>query len=233
MNSIYLVFCCISLLFGGVVYVALNDIFFTLGIIVISLIYFIFLAAPKIKKSNASTQRFHECYRFINNFIISLNVRGSLIQAFDSVSSLMSKEYLTIINSTKEQSEVDKLHYLERYFPFHIYTIFTTLIEVWLDEGGDILHQTKSLLGEAKNNENILVNSERIFKRKVIEFISLWAFSIAIVIVLRFSLSQFYKQISGQIFFKLSVAAFFLIILVSIEFLIRRGTEVHLKGWNK
>ena len=91
---------------------------------------------------------------------------------------------------------------------------------------------SKYLLQEARNNEEYITTSRGLARHKYLEISWLWGASVLIIVLLRFTLKDFYASIKIQPFFLISIAAIFLFIAISIFVLIKRGTETKLKGYH-
>lgn len=232
MNSVLIIFIILSILFGGITYLVTTNIYFALGVLLISVLYFVFLAYPKIKKSINKRTRFHECYHFVNTYIVSLSIKGSIKAAYEDTSNTMSESFSKINESIIDLNEEEKLNYLSSVYPFHIYSLFLNIINLWIEEGGDILKMSTELINETRNVEDYLLACERMSKKKYVEFVILWTISLGILIFLKFALKEFYKDLSGAIFFPISVSAIFIFILFSIELLLLVTTNYDLKGWS-
>ena len=63
--------------------------------------FFVFVAKKQIDKTQQKIQRYHECFQFINTFIISLNVKGSLSSAMQSAYEVSNDTTKEIIDSIK------------------------------------------------------------------------------------------------------------------------------------
>ena len=231
MNSkvIYIGFI-LSVLFAVSCYLGTDSLITSLPLFVITLVYFIFIVSKRFTKFDKRISRFHECYFFMSNFIVSLSVKNSLNAALTNVKDIMSDDYLEEMGTIEEMNEGEKLQYLKKYFPFHVYQIFVDVITLWLDQGGDILKMTSSLMEQTRQIEEYIIFSESVNKSRLIEFIVLWLLSIVIIVILRFSLDSFFGSITKQIVYQVGIMSFFLLILVSTEFMTRRMTNVVIKG---
>ena len=94
----------VSMVFAGVTFIATQNIFSTVGILVIFTAFFVLLVRRLINNSQQKIHRYHECYQFINSFIISLNVKGSLSAAMESGYDTSDSGTKEIIDSIKELS---------------------------------------------------------------------------------------------------------------------------------
>ena len=193
----------------------------------------LFILMPMLKKHEIKLTRFHECYHFINNFIISLSIKKSISGALETTVNSMPSEFIDQYNSLENMSDNEKLNYLSTYFIFNVYQLFLQILAVWQDEGGDIIAMSKYLTSEIRNNEEYLSKCETLTKRKYFEIGVLWMLCLAILIFLRFALKDFYTKIKGQLVFIISITLLALFILFSIYLLVRKATTVAIKGDNK
>lgn len=230
MNSKLTIFVLISLIVGVIAFVALENIFVAASVFVIYLIVSIFLILPKLKKYEFIKVRYHECYHFINNFIISLSIKKSISGALETTVGSMPSEFIDLYSGLENMSENEKLDYLSSYFEFYDYSLFLQIIYIWQEEGGDIIAMSKYLIGNIRSNEEYISQVDTIARRKYIEIGILWAISLSIVVILRFALSQFYDRVKGQLLFIVSISMVFAFVLLTIYLLVHKGTSLKLKG---
>ena len=216
-----------------VCYFATSNIFVGIGVLVLSVTFYFVLLYKKLNAHNSNTRKIHECYLFINNFLITLSIKGSLNAAFDATRTSISDDYNEYIASIEEMNPQEKLLYLNRYFPYHIFQIFIDIVFLWQEEGGDILSMSSHLLEEGRKSEEYLRNCHDLHLTRTIEFVVLWVFALAIIVVMRVSLNQFFKHIVGSVIFQVGLIVFFLFFLVSIDILVRKVTSKEMKGWDE
>ena len=233
MNSRLFIFVFISLFAGVATYIATDNLFIALGETLLYLIISIFMLVPRLKKYDQIKSRFHECYHFVNNFIISLSIKKSISGALETTVGSMPGEFIDMFNSVENISENEKLEYLTSYFSFHDYQLFLQIVLLWEDQGGDIIAMSKYLSNDLRSNEEYLTKVEGITKRKYFEIGVLWVITIAIVIFLRFALKDFYDKVKSQIIYLISIGAVILFALFTIYLLVMRGTSLELKGNQK
>ena len=221
----------VSMVFAGVTFIATQNIFSTIGILVIFTAFFVLLARRLINNSQQKIHRYHECYQFINSFIISLNVKGSLSAAMESAYDTSDSGTKEIIDSIKELNEEEKLSYLIKYFKFDLYRLFVDTVTLWNEQGGDIIKMSHHLIEQVRLKEEYLLACQSINKSKSVEFIVLWSIALMILAALRFALSQFFLRISQTVFYQVAVVVTMLFALVSIYILIKRMTNLNLEGW--
>ena len=207
----------------------LENIFIAIGVLAFALILSFLLIVPMIKKRTIIKQRFHECYHFVNNFIISLSIKKSIAGAIETTVGSMPSEFVDMFNSLENMSENEKLSYLSSYFEFYDYQLFLQVIFLWEEQGGDIFKMSKYLLDDIRQYEEYLTTCESLAKRKYVEVSVLWALTFAIIIFLRFSLKDFYERVKGQLLFMIAITAIILFSLVTIYLLIRSGTSMNIK----
>ena len=185
-KSHFLFFLLISIVVCVSVFIALENIFILLGILLLYMAVSLFILMPMLKKHEIKLTRFHECYHFINNFIISLSIKKSISGALETTVNSMPSEFIDQYNSLENMSDNEKLNYLSTYFIFNVYQLFLQILAVWQDEGGDIIAMSKYLTSEIRNNEEYLSKCETLTKRKYFEIGVLWMLCLAILIFLRF-----------------------------------------------
>ena len=231
--NVVLVGIIVSLVFAGVTFIASQNIFSTIAIFLIFSAFFVLIARRLINNSQQKIHRYHECYQFINSFIISLNVKGSLSSAMESAYNTSDGGTKEIIDSIKELSEEEKLSYLIKYFKFDLYRLFTDTVFLWNEQGGDIIKMSHHLVEQVRLKEEYVLACQSINKSKSVEFIVLWSIALMILVALRFALSQFFVRISQTIFYQIAIVVTMLFSLVSIYILLARITNLNLEGWKE
>ena len=221
----------VSFVFAGVTFIASQNIFSSLIILAVYTAFFVLIARRQINKNEQKIHRYHQCFQFINSYLISLNVKGSLNAAMESSYETADEGTKEIIDSIKELSEQEKLSYLTKYFKFDLYHLFVDTVSLWSEQGGDILKMSHHLVDQVRLKEEYLLTCESLNKSKTVEFIVLWAIALVILAALRFALSQFFDRISKTIVYQVAVIVVILFALFSIYILILRITNVNLEGW--
>ncbi len=233
MNSSLIILIFVSLVVGVASYVALNNIFITIGIIAVYLLVSILLFVPQIKRYQIKVRKFHECYHFINNFVISLSIKKSIAGSLESTVNSMPNEFIEIYEGLENMNDKEKLQYFSTYFSFYVYQLFLQIVDLWEESGGDILVMSKFLINEVRHNEEYISKCETIISHKYTEIGILWLFCIAIVVILRFSLNDFYLKIQSQPFYIIAISCLFLFILINIYLLIQKGIKLQIRGYNE
>jgi len=231
-NSLSFIGIIVGVIFGAVTFFVTSSILFTMLIIALTVVYFSFILTPRYRKYKIRIEKYHECYNFINNFIISLSIKKSILGAFESVENSCSDDYLDVIDGIKELPEVEKIKYLNKYFPFHIYRLFCDVIILWSEEGGDILKLSNYVVNQSREYEDYLLYCKSVEKRKLFELITLWVFTIVIVVVLKVSLTGSLQKLLQNIIFQASIFGLFILVLVSIELIMSKIMKLEIKGWS-
>ena len=219
----------ISLILAFVGYFATSNIFVGGGILLYSIVFYYLLLSKRLSAHKNDVARIHECYLFINNFLVSLSIKQSLIAAFEAVSHTISDEFYDYLTSIEDLSPQEKLMYLNRYFSFHIYQIFVDIIFLWLEEGGKILDMSSHITNEMREIEEYTQYSISINRRKAVEIGTLWLFSLAIVIALRIALNEYYGYLLGQPLFIASIALLIVIVSISMFILVSKVANLEIR----
>lgn len=227
----YIVFVIISILMGLIAYISLDNYFIAIGVLMVYIVMGIFIFTPMLNKHELKTKKFHECYHFINNFTISLSIKKSIKGALESTVNSMPNEFIDVFNSLENISDREKLSYLSTYFNFNVYRIFLQIVDLWEEDGGDIFQMSKYLLGEIRNNEEYISKTDSMAAHKYVEVGVLWGFCMLIVIILRFSLADFYSKIKTQLLYIIALSVLFLFVLFTIYLLIYKGTKLKIKEY--
>ena len=222
----------ISLAIGLVSYLASNNYFIGGGIALVYLLYYLVIALKRINKHSKKVYRIHNSYKFINSFIITMSVRNSLEEAYRSGIQGSSGELKHIVQEIENMDSNERLNYLRKYFNLSIYKMFLNIVELYLDQGGNILTMSDSLIAETTRIEDSLNKSSRSIKKNILEFIILWGLSLGILLFMRFGISSFYLSMLHSPIFLGMLVIYFLLILFSIHMLIMRATELSIKEDN-
>ena len=230
MNRRLIIFLIISFLAGAITYLSLDNLYLALGVMAVYIIAGITLFTPSLEKYDIKVRKFHECYHFINNFVIALSIKKSIKGAIESAVNSMPLDFIELFEGLENMNDDDKLQYFSSYFPFYVYRLFLQIIFLWEEDGGDILQMSKYLISEVRSIEEYITKADNLSRHKYVEIAILWGFCAVIVIVLRFALKDFYSLIKEQILFNIAILLLMLFILASIYLLIKRGTHLSIKG---
>lgn len=229
MGSVYLTLTIVSLLFSIIAYTSSDNLIMAISVFAVFTIYFFFIGARRIKKWKSDIDRYHLCYNLINTLIISINIKKTISGAFESTEILISENKEIDLDSFKHFDVIQKIEYLEKYFPFKIYKLFIEVIKLYEEQGGDILKMSDNLIKATKREEDYVIAVSEKSKRKLFEISLLWLFTFLILIFVRFGLANFFASVIAKPFFLASIAVFFLFVLVSVEFIFRNVFNSEMK----
>ena len=232
MNSVLTIGIIISVILGVTSFVASNNFIIAIVVLVISILYFVFIARPLINKYETKIRRFDECYHFINTFIVSLSIKGSVTSSYESSIQVMPDSFISSIENIETFSQQDKLDHINKYFRFHVFSLFVDLINIYEEQGGNILEMSHYLLEETRLIEEYITTSKNITKKKMVEFAILWILTLGIMVFMRFALSQFFNVIAKQIFYPIGILFICLFCLLSIHVALCKMTKLKIRGWN-
>lgn len=218
-----------SLVLTFICYYATSNIFVGIGVLVVSVVFYFVFIYRKLLAHCLNIQKIHECYLFINNFLITLSIKGSLNAAFDATRTSISDDFSEYLQSIDELNPQEKLMYLNKYFPYHIFQIFVDVIFLWQEEGGDILDMSTHITNEIREIKEYVTYCQSVSRRKSLEIGTLWFFSLAIVIALRLSLNDFYSGLLKQPLFVAAICGLALLVLFSIHLLVMRITHIEVR----
>lgn len=229
MNTVDITFLIISLIIGVIAYLTSYNTVIGIAIFVLFLTYYFLIGRKLLKKYLLRIDQIHCCYFFINSFIVTLSVKESFEDAYESATRLTNKNFNDEVGELQTMPLNDRIIYLRKYFNLAIYKMFLNILKLYEDQGGDILGMSDCLLREATRTEKSLSESKEIGNRKLFEFGLLWIMSFAILLFLRFGISDFYiKMIKSSTFIVLLVT-YFLLSLVSIHLFIVSFTSIKIK----
>ena len=222
----------ISVILAFVSYYATSNYYVGGGVLLFSLIFYLFFIHKGLKEHLVLCNKIHECYLFINNFLVSLSIKESLNAGFEATNNAISEEYKEFMDSIDDLNPQEKLLYLNKYFPFHIFKLFTDVILLWLEEGGKILDMSSYVTNEMRQIEEYVTYCQSVNKRKSVELGILWLFSLVIVIALRIALMDFYDGLANQPVFMISVIVLMIVVLLSVFLLFTKVKKLEVRGLN-
>lgn len=232
MNRPVIIGLILSIANSVICYLSTDNYYVSGTIAILTILFFILVINRDFRRFLLKIDRFHECYHFINNFIVSLSIKGSIPASLEHALSGGSNSLEDEFELMSNMKEEEKVIYLNKYFPFFSYHLFSDIILLWSDEGGDILSMSSYLINELRKEEEYISFCEQENKKILIEFSILWIFSLAILFSLRFVLKDFYPIIIQQFFYPYAVGMVFVVLLISIWLIARQMFNIKLKGWD-
>ena len=228
---IFLINFIVSIALGLVCFISTENIISSCVIFLITLLYFLIYANRIIKQKDEKISRFTSCYQFINNFLIALSIKGHVSGALASALESQNDETNDLIKSVDSNDPMEKLNYFKEFYKFDVYSLFVDLVCLFNDEGGDIIQMSHYLLNQIREDEEYLINAERMNKKSLIEFTILWMFSLSILLILRFSLDDLFLKIIKSLIYQTSVVCVLLFAIFSVHITVRKITNLKIKGW--
>lgn len=229
MNLVFFAFILLSLVAGIICYLTTNNIIFGVVIFAIYVLFYLLFCHKKIKKYNDLIRRVHSCYFFINSFIISLSVKESIAEGYESGIRIQDKKLHLYTNELNGLNDIEKVTYLKNYFNLAIYKMFLNILEVYQDQGGNILAMSDNLIRETTRVEKTLNESNQIGFKHLVEFILLWLLSFVILLFMKFGIQEFYNRMLENPIFGPLILVFFIICLASIYLFIISFTNLSIK----
>lgn len=200
-----------------IAFLTTDNIIIGAGVFVVYLAYYFLILRKKFANYIDNNKRLHTCYNFINSFLVTLSVKESFEEAFVSGTRNADKKFSEFLLEMEEMTIDQKIEYLTRYFHFGIYHMFTNVVKLYQEQGGNILKMADSLMSESRRIEETVVECESISVKKGIEFLVLWGLSFIVLLFMRFALSNFYMNMLKSKIFLILLIVFFLVVLLSLH----------------
>ncbi len=220
-----------SLLVGGISYITSNNLFLSLGVLISYGLFLTTVLNWTIMKTTIKWKRYHQCYTFINTYIISLSSSKSIVESFETSTLKIDQDFQEELNGIKDLTIMEKIEYLQRFFCFNVYHIFINIIELYIEQGGDILAMSHYLFKEARLIEEYIYKCKALSIRKVVELIVLWTMSFVVLISMRFGLAQFFEEISKMVFYPICLSIYYLFFLICIFISVKTLIDVDIRGY--
>lgn len=199
----------VTLLSFMLVFFTTQDIKMAMIFTICSASYCIFYASQKIKKYNYQVKNIKECSYFINTFIVSLSISNSIEKSFRDVTLKASKTLEKAIKKINTNDSYQALLSLSDYFKVNNYKVFLNLLNLYSNNGGNILEMSIHLQTELHRSEELLNTINTLNIRKIYEFSLLWAFSVAIILFCRFGIGNVYEMMQSMEMFNYELMFFF------------------------
>ena len=217
------------LVIAAVSYITSLNIYIPIVVFVTYLFYYFLFGRKILQKRNQLLRRVHACYHFINAFIISMSVKESLEDAYQSGIRFEDKELNEITNELENMKVSDRILYLREFFNLAVFKMFINVLNLYQDQGGNILNMSDELISESTRIEKSVSESISTSNHYLGQFILLWVMSIGILIFIRFSIDSFYQTMLKSSLFVGFLLVFFLVILFSIHLFITRYSKIIVK----
>ena len=219
----------VTLVIAAVAYITSLDIYIPIFVLFSYTFYYFFLGRKYLIKKERMTKRIHACYHFINAFIISMSVKESLEDAYQSGIRYEDKELNEVTPQIENLKVSDRIIYLREFFNLAVFKMFMNVLDLYQDQGGNILSMSDELISESTRIEKSVSESLAESNRYLGQFLLLWLMSIAVLLFIRFSISSFYLSMAKSSVFMGFLLVFFTLILFSIHLFIVRYSSIVVK----
>lgn len=227
MKTRYIIYLIIPLICGLLNYFVTLNLIYSLIIIFIGLIVLYFFNDKQISSFIKKDTKTRDCLMFINNFIITLSINQSINETYSILKESFSKGLLNQSKMIAHLNEEEQIHYLAKYFDLNVYEVFLNLLDQYIYNGGDILKIAQILLFDIRSTEDMLENHLSTLVKKIVEFASLWGMSFLIVLIIKFSLTNFLSDILSSNLFLIGLLIFFLIFYINLTIFILHGFSLN------
>lgn len=229
MKKIDIFFVLLSVILAAICFVSTNSFIYPPILLVLSLLNYFLLMRKDFFKYFSLIERVHTSYHFINSFVITLSVKDSLEDAYQNGIRLNNERLNLETEQLKEMPVINRIKYLKDYFNLSIYFMFLNVVDLYQDQGGNILNIADNLLRECTRTEKTLADTLAIGNKHLTEFIILWVMSIAILLFMRFSLKEFYVSMVANPIIPALIFLFFFICILSINLFVKTFTNLNIK----
>ena len=214
----------IALSIGGTAYLASDSYYLGAGVAIAFFLGLVLFALPGLRRHGERNRLRHECYLFVHSYLVTLSVCMSLERAYESGASGLGEEFRRLNGNISAMDAKEKTEYLASYFQSDLYQMFLSILQLFLDRGGDILKLSNELTQEVSRVEETEQIYEKEAKRKAIGFFFLWLLSLAIIVFVRFGLSSFFQTLKQSWTYLGSLGIFYLFLLGSSLYFLRSYT---------
>jgi hypothetical protein len=205
----------LSAIFGFLSFAVSTYPYIGLGVGALFGLILMLLVVPLCLHYEEKERKRHECYRFINTFIISLSVSQSGESALEAASLDMKGEEKNIYEALGRLSIEEKLGYFANYFPGTSYAMFLSIYRLFESQGGEVLQLAEPLLKEITLEEEKGDALAKIRHKNLLQFASLWGMSCLVLAFTRYGLANFYGLLAKSIPFLATQLAYFALALLS------------------
>lgn len=230
MKDVFYIF--ITLALAIVAYFTSLNIYIPIFVLLSFLLYYLLIGRKLLNKKEQIVRRIHACYHFINAFIISMSVKESLEDAYQSGVRYEDKELNEVTPQLENLKVSDRISYLREFFNLAVFKMFMNVLNLYQDQGGNILSMSDELISESTRIEKSVTESLSESNRYLGQFLLLWVMSVTVLIFIRFSISSFYVSMAKTPLFSGFLLVFFSLILFSIHLFITRFSSIVVKEDN-
>ena len=229
MKKVDIIFVIIGLFLGILCYLSTINYIFTAIVPVVFIVDYFILMRKRIVRYFDLIERVHTSYHFINSFIVTLSVKDSLDEAYENGIRINNAKLNAETKELNEMPVIERIRYLRGYFNLSIYKMFLNVLDLYQDQGGNILSMADNLLRESTRTEKTLSETLSIGYKHLIEFIILWCMSFGILLFMIFSIEEFYLMMLKNVFVGPLILVYFIICISSVNLFINSFTDLTVK----
>ena len=229
MKKISIIFGILGFFLGFLCFLSTNSIIFSVIVLLIFALDYLFLMRKRFTHYFDLIQRIHSSYHFINSFVISLSVKDSLEEAYKNGIRINNPRLLAETEELQDLSVVERVKSLRDYFQLSIYKMFLNVLDLYQDQGGNILNMADNLLRECTRTEKTLTETLSISYKHLTEFVILWLMSFGILLFMKFSIKDFYSSMLSNPIIVPLIFLFFVICIVSTNLFVNAFTDLTIK----
>ncbi|MDR0832118.1 MAG: hypothetical protein LBM99_04415 [Bacillales bacterium] len=159
-----------------------------------------FVIVKKINNGQEKIELLNEFQQLANSLIMQLATTPSILDACKTISKFFKSEVQEVLEND-ELDISDKMSFLNQRYHFALFSMFEKLIDIYVNQGGNILKMSLQLLNEIDYLKLATQEIHLDNKKKIREVVILWLLSFLCVIILRFSLNSYYEAIIKSNFF--------------------------------
>ena len=189
-------------------------------------LYFAWYLPKVMLKFINRQQRAHETYRFINSFIIAVSVKKTPNAALDSINGQLSQPLLKVIEQLDTSDTFIIIEHLKSYFNSMAYEMFTKILDLYITQGGSILKMSSLLLATMRTQETEIDEKMAIAKRKLTNFVILWALTLVVLLFSRFGISYLFEAMNETLIFSIGMSCYFLFLIYSVHIWVNRYIQI-------
>ena len=229
MKKVDIIFVIIGLFLGILCYFSTINYIFTAIVPVVFIVDYFVLMRKRIVRYFDLIERVHTSYHFINSFVVTLSVKDSLDEAYENGIRINNAKLNAETKELNQMPVIERIRYLRGYFNLSIYKMFLNVLDLYQDQGGNILSMADNLLRESTRTEKTLSETLSIGYKHLIEFTILWCMSFGILLFMRFSIEEFYLMMLKNVFVGPLILVYFIICISSVNLFINSFTDLTVK----
>ena len=223
------IFVILGIFLGFLLYFTTNNIIFSAALFLIFVLDYFLLIRKKLIHFQDLIERVHNSYHFINSFVTTMSVKDSLEDAYQNGIRINNARLNAETKQLEEMTALERVKYLKGYFSLSIYRMFLNVLDLYLDQGGNIINMSNNLIRECTRTEKLLSDTLAIGYKHLSEFLILWIMSFGILLFMKFSIRDFYELMLNNAIIAPLIFVFFLICVVSVNLFVGAFTNLSVK----